>query len=226
MSISMTSSTTPSKNSHPRRSKASARKSTRTTSRSRKTAKTDLDALFVGCAKVAADIRNAFTIIKPPGRLSLSQWAREHARLKDGSRYKPWPYQNEILHVAADPRTRKLTWQKCTRSGYTQVLLAIMGYRRAHDPGNLLLARPTIEDIKKFMKEHVAAVFQWPVMRKSGFFAPKTAQDTATEKYFPGGSLKGIGANSPGGFRDHDADMVISDEIDGWPVTAASKATR
>lgn len=119
-----------------------------------------------------------------------------------------------------DPRTRKVSWQKCTRVGYTQVLLAYLGYRRAHDPGNILLARPTIDDTKKFMKEHVASAFSWPVMKLNGLFSAATAQDTLTEKYFPGGSLKGIGANSPGGFRDHDADAVVSDEIDGWPVTA------
>jgi len=113
-----------------------------------------------------------------------------------------------------------VSFQKSTRVGYTQILLAYLGYRRAHDPGNLLLARPTIEDTKKFMKEHVAAAFSWPIMKLNGLFSTRTAQDTLTEKYFPGGSLKGIGANSPGGFRDHDADAVISDEIDGWPVTA------
>ena len=113
-----------------------------------------------------------------------------------------------------------MSFQKSTRVGYTQILLAYLGYRRAHDPGNLLLARPTIEDTKKFMKEHVAAAFSWPIMKLNGLFSTRTAQDTLTEKYFPGGSLKGIGANSPGGFRDHDADAVISDEIDGWPVTA------
>ncbi len=159
-------------------------------------------------------------MIKPPERLRVSQWAAEHAYLKNGSRYRPWPFQVEILDTLGDPRTRKASFMKPTRVGYTQILLAFLGYRRAHDPGNLLMARPTIDDTKKFMKEHVAAAFKWPIMKELGLFSNSTAQDTVTEKYFPGGSLKGIGANSPGGFRDHDADVVISDEIDGWPVTA------
>jgi len=114
---------------------------------------------------------------------------------------------------------------KSTRVGYTQILLAYFGFRYEHEPGNILMARPTIDDAKKFMKEHIAAVLRWPVMSslrwaKSTF---STARDTITEKYFPGGSLKAIGANSPGGFRDHDADAVVSDEIDGWPVEAGDE---
>ncbi|MFN3506617.1 MAG: phage terminase large subunit family protein [Allorhizobium sp.] len=216
----MTSSGTPSTNSRPRRSKASARKSTPTTSKSKTTARSDLDALIVGCAKVAADIKKAFSIIRPPKRMRVSEWAREHARLKDGSRYRPWPPQVEMLDVMGLPATKKVSVMKSTRVGYTQILLAYLGYRIDHDPGNLLMARPTIDDTKKFFKEHVAAVLRWPVMKSLGLFSASTALNTVTEKYFPGFSLKGIGANSPGGFRDHDADCVISDEIDGFPTTA------
>jgi phage terminase large subunit GpA-like protein len=176
---------------------------------------------------VAIDLRKSFAIIKPPERLRISEWAREHARLKDGSRYYPWPFQIEMLDILNHPLTRKVTVQKSTRVGYTQILLAYMGYRLAHEPGNLIMARPTIEDSKAFMKEHVAAMLGWDVFKElaaaEAASSRKSATDTTLEKFVPGGSLKAIGANSPGGFRDKDGDAIISDEVDGWPVSAGDE---
>lgn len=192
---------------------------------SAKRTRTTYEAIRVGCAKVAHDLARCLRVIRAPERLSVAEWAEKHARLKDGSRYKPWPFQVGILNETNNPRTSKITVMKSARVGYTQILLAHLGYRIAHDPGNILLLRPTIEDTKKFMKEHVAEVLRWPVMRKLGFArsVAKTATDTITEKYFPGGWLKGIGGNSAGGFRDHDADETLADEIDGLPVTAGAE---
>jgi phage terminase large subunit GpA-like protein len=205
------------------RSKSSAAKPRKTKSTSAtRTLTRASEAIRVTCAKVAQDLLRCFRVIKAPERLSISQWAAKHARLKDGTRYHPWPFQIGILDELNNPRTTKVTLMKSSRVGYTQILLAYIGYRIAHDPGNLLLARPTIEDTKKFMKKEVGDVIRWPIMKTLGFARSVSGSltDTITEKYFPGGWLKGIGANSPGGFRDHDADATISDEIDGWPVVA------
>lgn len=176
----------------------------------------------MGCEKVAADIRRAFALIKPPKRLRISEWAREHARLKDGSRYHPWPFQIEWLDEMNNPRTSKMTVIKPTRVGYTQVILAGLGYFTAHDPRNVLMVRPTIKDSQKFFKEHVALVLSWPIMKslnlgKSVFGA---LRDTITEKYFPGGFIKGVGSESPNGLRDLDVDALILDELDGFALTA------
>ncbi|NKJ77749.1 phage terminase large subunit family protein [Rhizobium leguminosarum] len=218
----MPASTKPSTNSPPLQSKRSVGKSRRTTSTSTSKTKTRVtDTLFVACEKVAADLRRSFAIIKPPKRLRISEWAK-HARLKDGSRYYPWPFQVEWLDEMNNPRTSKMTVMKSTRVGYTQAILAGLGYFTAHDPRNVLMVRPTIKDAQKFFKEHVALVLSWPIMNslnlgKSVF---GTLRDTITEKYFPGGFIKGVGSESPNGLRDLDVDVLIMDEVDGFALTA------
>ena len=160
--------------------------------------------------------------MRPPRLIRLSEWAAEHARLKDGSRYKPWPFQVELLDTMVAPRTRTFTFMKSARVGYTQGLLAYIGYRMVEDPGNGLMVRPDKDVAAAFSKEHISEVLNWPVVKEQAFARrlAGTNRDTITEKYFPGGWLKSIGANSPTGFRDHDADFVIFDEVDGYPVVA------
>lgn len=174
---------------------------------------------------MAHDLTRCFRVIRAPERLRISEWGDKHGRLKEGSRYHPWPFHVEPLDEMNNPRTRKITFMKSARVGYTQMLLVYIGFRIAHDPGNLLIMLPTIDDAKKFFKEHVAAVLGWPVMKKLGFArrVVATAVDTITEKYFPGGWAKGIGGNAPGGIRGHDADGTIADEIDGLPVVAGNE---
>lgn len=212
-----------SKSSRPPRSKPSARRTKTTSTSARKTTK--FDGIRVGCDKIAADLARCFKVIRAPERLRISEWGDKHGRLKDGSRYHPWPYHVEMLDVLNDPRTRKATFMKSARVGYTQLILIYIGYRIAHDPGNILIMLPTIDDAKKFFKEHVNAVLGWPVMKKLGFARSVfgTVRDTITEKYFPGGWAKGIGGNAPGGIRGHDGDAVIGDEIDGLPVVAGAE---
>lgn len=149
-------------------------------------------------------------------------WGAEHGRLKDGSRYKPWPFQVEILDTMVAPRTTMFTWMKSARVGYTQSLLVYIAHRIVNDPGNGLMVRPDKDVAAAFSKEHINEVLNWPVVKQQAFARQLagTNRDTITEKYFPGGWLKSIGANSPTGFRDHDADFVIFDEVDGYPVVA------
>jgi phage terminase large subunit GpA-like protein len=173
---------------------------------------------------VASDLRRCFAVAKPPPSVRLSEWAADHARLKDGSKFRPWPFQVEILDTMSDPRTSMFTWMKSARVGYTQCMLAYLGHRIANDPGNGLMVRPDDKVVAEFFKEHVVGVLGWPEVKKALATGALTGtiRDTIVAKYFPGGLLKGVGANSPTSFRDHDADFVLFDEVDGYPIVAGA----
>lgn len=170
---------------------------------------------------VAETATGWFAVLRPPPRLSLSEWAAEHARLYDGSVFRPYPYQREILDALTDPAVSQITLMKSARVGYTQMLSAALGYFIAQRPSKIMVVQPTTEDAEDYSKDTVDPLHDWPVL--SGLLSEVGAKrkgDTIRRKAFPGGSLKIAGANSPRAFRRIDLDVILFDEVDGYPAVA------
>jgi len=165
-----------------------------------------------------------FPLLRPPPRLSLAEWAEQHARLYNGAAFRPYPYQRDILDAMADPAVETVTLMKSARVGYTQMLSAVIGYHIAHEPSRLMIVQPTLEDAEDYSKDTIDPLHDWPVL--DGLLADigaKKRGDTIKRKSFPGGSLKITGANSPRAFRRIDLDVILFDEVDGYPATAGSE---
>lgn len=165
-----------------------------------------------------------FASLRPPPRLSLAEWAERHARLYDGSAFRPYPYQRAILDAMTDPAVERITLMKSARVGYTQMLSAALGYFIAQRPSKIMIVQPTIEDAEDYSKDTVDPLHDWPVL--TGLLAAvgaKKSGDTIKRKGFPGGSLKITGANSPRAFRRIDLDVILFDEIDGYPAVAGKE---
>ncbi len=165
-----------------------------------------------------------FASLRPPPRLSLAEWAEQHGRLYDGSVFKPYPYQREILDAMTDPAVERITLMKSAQVGYTQMLSAAMGYFIAQRPSKIMIVQPTIEDAEDYSKDTVDPLHDWPVL--AGLLSEVGAKkkgDTIKRKAFPGGSLKITGANSPRAFRRIDLDVLLFDEIDGYPAVAGKE---
>lgn len=196
-----------------------------TTERLRKTTKTptrSLEAIKVGCQKLAADLKLAFSRIRAPLRIKTSEWSAKHARTKDGGQYVPWPYQRGILDEKNNPKTKKLTVMKSARTGYSQIITIWLAEKIVNDPGHILLYLPTIQKAEEFSKEYIEPMLSWPVMKSLNFRRSLEVKsgDTILVKKFPGGDLKALGGNSPNSFRGHDGDDAIIDEADGFPQEA------
>ncbi|MBI1207892.1 MAG: phage terminase large subunit family protein [Azospirillum sp.] len=159
--------------------------------------------------------------LRPPPRLSLSEWAEQHARLPDGSRFHPHPYQRAILDAMVDPEVERITVMKSARVGYTQMLSAAIGFFAAQQPSKIMVVQPTTEDAEDYSKDTIDPMREWPVLSaKLADAGAKNKADTIKRKTFPGGSLRVAGANSPRAFRRIDLDVILFDEIDGYPATA------
>ncbi|AWJ86332.1 terminase (plasmid) [Azospirillum sp. TSH58] len=178
------------------------------------------DAIHVRGPVLAAQVARWLAALKPRRRMTLSQWANSRARLEDGTRYRPFPFQVGIQDAFTDPEVRQISVLKASRIGYSQIVKNFIAYCADQAPSRVLVYQPTIDDAEDFAKDDVAKLIAWPAVRR--LFSTKTrdSNNTIRSKRFPGGWIKIKGANSPKEFRRITADKVILEEVDGYPLTA------
>lgn len=169
-------------------------------------------------------------VLRPPPKLSLSQWADEHFRLSAESaaepgRWRTLPYQRGIMDAITDPAVDRISVMKSARVGYTKCINAAIAYHMHHDPCTILVVQPTVEDAEGYSKEEIA-----PMLRDVEVLAgvvqeskTRTSESTILHKSFTGGLLSMVGANSGRGFRRVSRRVVIFDEVDGYPPSAGSE---
>lgn len=179
---------------------------------------------------VDALIARSVRALRPPSRVTLSQWADQHYYLSAESAAEPgrWhtlPYQRGFMDAFTDPEVTQVSLMKSARVGWTKCLNAVIGFYMHQDPCPVMLVQPTIEDAEGYSKEEIA-----PMLRDCPTLAaivpPAKTRDTDNTilaKRFRGGSLSMVGANSPRGFRRVSRKVVLFDETDGYPPSAGSE---
>lgn len=174
--------------------------------------------------KTTAAMASWWGALRPPPRLSLSQWAEQHARLYDGSTMKVWPYQAGLLDCMSDSRTEVISIKKAARVGFTQMLSAAMAYFAVVEPSKQMVVQPSIEDAEDYSKDVIDNMGEWPILRDKIYdIGAKKSNNTIKRKEYPGGSLKITGANSPRAFRRIDLDKIYFDECDGYALAAGQE---
>lgn len=177
--------------------------------------------------KFAAFFATALLAFQPPVDMSGSQWASENYYLSAESaaepgRFRPFPYQVEILDAITDDEVEEITFMKSARVGATKMMNAGIGYYLHQDPCPILVVQPTVEDAEGYSKEEVA-----PMLRDSPVLAELVgdaeAKDTILHKLTPGGSVSMVGANSGRGFRRVSRKFIVGDERDAYPRSAGSE---
>jgi phage terminase large subunit GpA-like protein len=167
---------------------------------------------------------------QPPPRMSLSQWADEHYVLSsktsaDPGQWRTLPYQRGMMDAMADPFIERVSIMKSARIGYTEMGLALFAYHIKHDPCQIMIVQPTVEDAEGYSKEQLAEMLH-TVPAVQGLVSDqsvKNSEQTILLKSFPGGVLSMVGANSARGFRRVLRRVVYFDEVDGYPASAGSE---
>lgn len=122
-----------------------------------------------------------------------------------------------------DPDIELVVVKKCARFGYTKMLLNAIGYFATHDPRSQMVVQPTVDDARGFSKEEVDPMAR-DVRPVSGVLRDKSSthdkKNEIQRKIYPGGKLLFVGSNSPRGFRRVQIDVAISDECDGYKLSA------
>lgn len=167
--------------------------------------------------------------LRPPPKLTLSEWADAHFYLSAESaaepgRWKTLPYQRGVMDAITDPAVTRVSMIKSARVGFTKLVNAAIGYYIDSDPCPIMVVQPTVEDAEGYSKEEIAPMLRdCKVLAGRVSDAAKTSEQTILHKVFPGGSLSMVGANSGRGFRRVSRRVVIFDEVDGYPPSAGSE---
>lgn len=166
--------------------------------------------------------------LRPPPRLNLSEWADANFFLSAESSAEPgrwtsFPYQVGIMNAITDPDVEQVSWMKSSRVGATKLMGATIGYYMEHDPCPIMVVQPTLDDAKSYSEEEIVPMFRdckvlTELMAKAG----KKYSQKKLKKYFPGGLLHMLGANSGAGFRRVSRRVAIFDEVDGYPASAGN----
>lgn len=178
---------------------------------------------------VAALVAQRQVNLKPPPKLSLSEWAAQYAVLSaetsaQTGKFEAFAYQVGIMDAFTDPSVEKISVMKSARVGYTKILDHAIGYYLHQDPSPILMVQPRESDAESYSKSEIA-----PMLRDTPELAAltgdpkaKSSENTLLKKtLLNGSSLTLVGANSPGGFRRITVRIVLFDEVDGYPVGGA-----
>ena len=183
---------------------------------------------YANAEEIARACRSA---LKPPPKLTLSEWADTNFYLSavsaaEPGRWKTLPYQRGLLDAISDPAVTQISVMKSARVGFTKCMNAAIGYYMHHDPCSILVIQPTIEDAKGYSKEEISPMLRdCPELARIVFEdsedrGPKDSGQTILHKAFPGGVLSMAGSNSGGGFRRISRRVVMFDEVDAYPHSA------
>lgn len=165
-------------------------------------------------------------LLRPPPKLSLSEWADRYRVLSRENTAEPGRWRTirvaclrEIMDAITDPRVESVVFQKPSRIGATEaVIVNTIGYFIDQDPSPILVVQPTLDDAAKFSKEKLKPMLEATPRVGRRIHPPrsKDSENTILNKKFPGGKLGIIGTNAPRQFRQRDFRVVLFDEVDGY----------
>lgn len=160
-------------------------------------------------------------ILRPPERMTVSQWADANRMLDPRSSNEPgrWhtartPYLRGIMDAFTDPEVEECVFVKPTQVGGTECLLNILGYIIDQDQGPCLIVYPT-----DTLAEHVSKNRIQPMIELSPTLRNRYHQRNSRllELQFDGMFLALVGANSPSQLASRPIRYLLLDEVDKYP---------
>ena len=166
----------------------------------------------------------------PRERLSLSEWAEknvilssEYAATAQAIRLYGW--QKEIFDTFTDDHTNEITLCCGTQLTKTIFMQCALAFTIVEEPGPALIVQPTDEDAKSFSKERLGPMRRDCPSLHSVLPESERGGNTIQFKEFPGGSVAIVGARSPGNFARRSIRYVFFDEVDKYPLSAATSGS-
>lgn len=177
-------------------------------------------------------IRAAVGGMKPPERLTVSEWAdakrilSAEASAETGRwRTSRTPYLKEIMDAFTDPRVRNIVLVASSQVGKSECINNMIGYVIDQDPGSILFIQPTTVDAKEYSKLRIAPMIRdCPTLRsKVADAKSRDSNNTILQKCYPGGILTLCGSQEAHALASKPIRYVFGDERDRWAVSAGSE---
>src|SRR5215831_1153164 len=173
------------------------------------------------------------SLLRPPSKLRLSEWADRYRILSSESSAEPgqWmtskaPYERAIMDAISDPFCSRVVVQKAAQIGITDsAILNPVGYFMDQDPCPILVVQPTIEMAEAFSTDRLQ-----PMLRDSPRLRSLVAesrsrdsQNTLRRKAFKGGYIALGGANSAASLSGRPVRVLLLDDVDRYPASAGTE---
>lgn len=176
-----------------------------------------------------AYIMDALSMLKPPERLKVSEWADKYRILSELDSASPghWrtsktPYLKSVMDAFNDLSVKDITFCAGTQLGKTAAEQNMIGYAIQQDPGPMMIIYPT-EKLAKFTSEkRLQPMFELsaPLAEK---FDKLNSKDL--ELNFGNMYIALVGANSPSDLSSRPVRYIFFDEIDKFPAWSGTEAS-
>lgn len=173
-------------------------------------------------------LNNVRRHLKPPPRLTISEWADEFCFLPDNNaepgrwRTSRAPYQKGIMDAICDRKIQKITIMTSAQVGKTSILNNAIGYYMHQNPKSIIIMHPTLKDAKDWSTFKLAPMVANTPVLKDKVAKPRARDKTNTtlRKEYAGGYLMILGSNSTSELRGRSAPIILCDEVDAYEVTS------
>lgn len=177
-------------------------------------------------------IRQAVRGMRPPERMTVSEWADAKRVLSPESAAETgrWrtgrtPYLREIMDAFTDARVRHIVFVSASQVGKSECINNMIGYIIDQDPGSILFVQPTTVDAKEYSKLRIAPMIRdCPTLRRK-VADPKSrdSANTVLQKSYAGGILTMCGSQEAHALASKPIRYVFGDERDRWAVSAGKE---
>lgn len=176
---------------------------------------------------------DTLSTIRPPAKLTVSQWADKYRVLprESSAESGKWdtsraPYQRGIMDAFLDPLVEEVVLMTSAQVGKTEIILNICGFFMHLDPSPILIVHPNVTPMAEaFSKDRLApTIASTPALR--GLLKDPKSRDsgnTILHKEFPGGRLTIAGANSAASLAQRPVRIVLCDDVDRFPASAGTE---
>jgi len=180
-------------------------------------------------AAASADLaRNLIeTHLRPPPRLTVTEWAEQHRRLAGNESAEPGPYRVSRTPYAREPQdcmsarspVEEVVLMWAAQTSKTTVLLNCLGAAIGTNPGPIMIVWPTNTVAKRNSRQRIAPLFNESpqLARKVAANRSRDKANTTLLKEFDGGILVIAGANSAADLRSTPVRDLYLDEVDNFP---------
>ena len=172
-------------------------------------------------------LKRAIVSLKPPEKLSTSEWADKYSVLskEDSKRPGRWQtsefeYQRAVMDSMSNPKVKYTIWVSGTQFGKTSLLRNDIGRKMDIDPGPMMLIEPTLDMAESFSKDRFSPFIR-DTPKIKNLIRDNRARDsgnTLLHKKFPGGFIVFSGANSASSLAMRPIGRLYLDEVDRYPL--------
>ncbi len=124
------------------------------------------------------------------------------------------------MDAFTEPNIRRIAVKSAAQVGKSEVLLNVVGRYAMLDPANIMIIQPTLADAEDFSKARLSRMIADTRVLTPLFYEKlktRDANQTILSKFYKGGRIILVGANSPTGLASRPIRILLCDEVDRYP---------